>query len=196
MRNPGWARLRLDNWLFEGQNRSMTLREIVNDYRAKHQTAARAELDTFRCEPTLASAVKRACLATNSHGRRESHHARRERSHLEAGAKRLLEHLDEIESVTTFAKLHSLCAKLLGPLRGLGELYIYDTAVNIGANRGLFPKVVYLHAGTRDGAKALGFHGEKLFMSELPPELRALEPWEVENVLCMYKADLSFSGHP
>ena len=56
----------------------MTLQEIVDDYGARFQARARAELDAFRKEPTLEAAVRRACLTLDSKGRRESHHRRRQ----------------------------------------------------------------------------------------------------------------------
>jgi hypothetical protein len=167
----------------------MTLQEIVDDYRARFRADAKAELDSFRDEKTLEAAVQRACLTIDSEGRRESHHFRRQSVHLQAGAARLIAHLDEIRAVTNFAKLHALCERLLGlSLQGLGPLYVYDTALNISAKLGHMPKAVYLHAGTRGGAAALGLQGDRtLLMSELPSELRALEPYEVEDVLCIYK---------
>jgi hypothetical protein len=176
----------------------MTLQDIVEDYRARVQADAKAELDSFRNEETLEAAVRRACLTIDSKGRRESHHFRRQSAHLEAGAARLIEHLDEIAKVTSFAKLHALCERRLGlSLQGLGPLYVYDTALSIGAKLGHMPKAVYLHAGTREGAAALGLHGDKtLLMSELPPELQALEPYEVEDVLCIYTDQLRDRSKP
>lgn len=44
----------------------------------------------------------------------------------------------------------------LETIPGLGELYVYDTTLRIGAKLNLFPDKVYLHAGTRLGATALG----------------------------------------
>ncbi|MEK7411500.1 MAG: hypothetical protein AAB327_09000, partial [Actinomycetota bacterium] len=43
----------------------------------------------------------------------------------------------------------------VGHFDDLGPLYVYDTALRIGAKKGQMPKVVYLHAGTREGAKKL-----------------------------------------
>jgi len=174
----------------------MRLQEIVDDYRARFQADAKAELDSFLNEKTLEAAVRRSCLAVNSRGNRESHHFRRQSAHLEAGAARLIAHLEQIGAVTNFAKLHALCERHLGlSLQGLGPLYVYDTALNIGAKLGKMPKAVYLHAGTREGAAALDLQGEKtLLMSEFPPELRALEPYEVEDVLCIYKDQLADSS--
>lgn len=76
---------------------------------------------------------------------------------------------------------------------GSDELYVYDTTLRIGAKLGLLPKKVYLHAGTRVGAKALGFDGNArtLEISVLPKELRQLEPHEIEDALCIFKSELS-----
>ena len=40
-------------------------------------------------------------------------------------------------------------------VKGFGELSIYDTAVRIGAHLRIEPDKVYLHAGAREGIKAL-----------------------------------------
>lgn len=39
---------------------------------------------------------------------------------------------------------------------GIGELTEYDIALRIGVCLGIYPEKVYLHAGTRKGAKKLG----------------------------------------
>jgi hypothetical protein len=59
----------------------------------------------------------------------------------------------------------------------------------------LFSRTVYLHAGTRTGARALGFaaRAATLDVSELPAEFHALEPHEVEDVLCIFKGKFASS---
>jgi hypothetical protein len=61
-----------------------------------------------------------------------------------------------IGTANSFADLIGIVASIAEGVSGLGELYIYDTALRIGAKSGLEPDMVYLHAGTRKGAKALG----------------------------------------
>ena len=80
----------------------------------------------------------------------------------------------------------------LSGIRGLAELYYYDTALRIGASRSLMPKHVYLHRGTRDGARALGldWRADLLDPRALPKELAVLEPHEIEDFLCIYKDQL------
>jgi hypothetical protein len=79
------------------------------------------------------------------------------------------------------------------PIKGLGKLYAYDVAHLIGAHLNLSPERVYLHAGTRKGARALGFPSalEYLTPSQLPSELQILKPYEMEDFLCIYKAFLA-----
>jgi hypothetical protein len=48
---------------------------------------------------------------------------------------------------------------------------------------------VYLHAGTRAGARALGLNwrATTLAVHDLPAELRVLAPHEIEDCLCIFK---------
>ena len=66
---------------------------------------------------------------------------------------------------------------------------VYDTALRIGAKLGVEPKTVYLHRGTRSGAKALGIETNRPFIEvhEFPRQLRSLRPRELEDCLCIYK---------
>ena len=60
----------------------------------------------------------------------------------------------------------------------------------------LEPEKVYVHSGTRDGARKLlpDFAvDETIEMNELPAPIRRLKPREVEDFLCVYKDDLSSS---
>lgn len=66
---------------------------------------------------------------------------------------------------------------------------VYDTALRIGAKLGLEPERVYLHAGTRVGARALGldWRAPSILSQDLPSQLRLLPAWQVEDLLCIYK---------
>ena len=134
-------------------------------------------------------AGERAALAARPDDRRYSHQTRLKANHLAEAARVLAKQLEDIEAVAHFAALHGLLKKLLASRAGLGELYLYDTALRIGAKLGLMPQAIYLHAGTRAGAKALKLSvtGNILLKSELPLPLQELEPHELEDVLCIYK---------
>jgi hypothetical protein len=68
-------------------------------------------------------------------------------------------------------------------------LYIYDAAVRLGYYFKLAPEYVYLHRGTREGAKALGldYHGKCLEKEQVPTPVRVLSPAQIESFLCIYK---------
>ena len=70
---------------------------------------------------------------------------------------------------------------------------VYDTVLRIGAKLDLFPDRVYLHCGTREGARALGLKWRDpwLKVDELPRELRRLKPHEIEDFLCIYKGEFA-----
>jgi hypothetical protein len=70
---------------------------------------------------------------------------------------------------------------------------VYDTALRIGAYLHLKPELVYLHAGTRIGARNLGFDSSAEFIAtrNFPDEFRCLSASEIEDVLCIYKDELN-----
>lgn len=79
-------------------------------------------------------------------------------------------------------------------INGIGELTEYDIALRIGACYGIYPQKVYLHAGTREGAKRIGIKTYKrkyLEISELPKWLQVVEPHLIEDFLCICKDCLS-----
>ena len=95
----------------------------------------------------------------------------------------------EIEEIKNFDILYNIIREIAEDTDGLGELYSYDTALRIGRTLGIKPDYVYLHAGTRKGAKRLGLNhkADKLSMKESPECLRSALPEEIEDFLCLYK---------
>ena len=89
----------------------------------------------------------------------------------------------------SFEELHALLEETIGDVQGIGELMVYDTALRIGDRLGVTPRFVYLHAGTRAGALALGQDASRKRLSpeELPATFRRLTPREIEDCLCIYK---------
>lgn len=85
---------------------------------------------------------------------------------------------------------------MAGQVNGIGGLYCYDIALRIGPYIRIYPEGVYLHRGARDGAKALGYHTDRnvLQMAELSDSVQALEPYEIEDLLCIYKNQLKTAG--
>lgn len=65
----------------------------------------------------------------------------------------LLSRINELSQSTNFPTIMKIVEEC--KVKGFGELSIYDTAVRIGAHLRIEPDKVYLHAGAREGIKAL-----------------------------------------
>ncbi|MBM4461381.1 MAG: hypothetical protein FJ011_27100 [Chloroflexi bacterium] len=170
----------------------MSIKAIVRTYTSNIRPRMKVELDWFRRQPDLASAIERAALAINSAEKRYSHQRRLKKAVLEQARDALLMNITLIERCHTFDELFELLEAIVPPINGIGELYVYDTCLRIGAKLGILPTEVYLHAGTRAGVKALGLDGtaRSLDVSALPADLQQLEPYEIEDLLCIFKTDL------
>ena len=104
----------------------------------------------------------------------------------------------ELEGLRDFDDLYSVIDDEIGTIPGVGKLMTYDTALRIGANMRLEPRLVYLHAGTSKGAKRLGLSTREgvLRPKDIPPVLRRLSPREIEDCLCIYKDQLRREKNP
>ena len=123
-------------------------------------------------------------------GKRHPHQHRIPGASLHEAAQRL-QGVD-LAAVESFDELHDVIAAAIGDIDMIGPLTLYDIAHRIGAFLRLTPTTVYLHRGTRDGARVLGLgRGKKtLSMDDLPAEFRRLAPHEIEDCLCIYKAQM------
>jgi len=165
--------------------------QVVTWYIRDYRTCAREELAFYRGQPTLNSAIHVGALAIRRDGTRHPHQWRRSLSTLEAAREQLLH--AGLRRCRTFEQLYSTVRDAIEGIPDIGALTVYDTAQRIGAFLGLEPDVVYLHCGTRDGARALGLaaRGETLSPDVLPAAFRRLRPYEVEDCLCIYKRELA-----
>jgi hypothetical protein len=131
-----------------------------------------------------------------SQGKRYSHQRRITKSALQHARDILSGQERTIRKSRNFDDLFNLIDRALKPVHGIGELYVYDTALRIGAKLSLAPTKVYLHAGTREGARVLGADAPAVTidMGALPPEFHCLEPHEIEDILCIFKGKLRLAA--
>jgi hypothetical protein len=150
-----------------------------------------AELAFFR-HKSLEKAVEHAALACDGRGRRFSHQRRLKRRSLNRAWSCLKDRMPQIRKCSDFDELLGTIESACADIKGLGELYCYDTALRIGAQKGIAPAYVYLHRGTRDGARYLGLDSgtRYLTLSGLPPEFHRLAPREIEDFLCIFKEEM------
>ena len=173
---------------------SSQLKSIAAHYAERHRRPAERELEYFRILPEE-DAVSKAALAQLPSGKRHAHQYRVPLAALQEGRRLLLDNLPALRKASSFDELFELVEAMIRPISGIGELTVYDTALRIGARLGLEPAKVYLHAGTRAGAKALGlaYRGNTIELAELPAELQTLTAREIEDVLCIYKGEFASS---
>jgi hypothetical protein len=166
------------------------LEEIVQTYMHHNAPGEERYLKFYRIQRTLADAVEKAAMAELPNGKRFSHQRRIPRAVLTKAKEALLK--VDVKSCRNFDELSDLVRATIGPIRGIGELTIYDTAHRLGAHLRLSPEFVYIHAGVRVGLKALGLshRSRKLSMHDLPPAFHRLTPEQVEDCLCSYKHEL------
>jgi hypothetical protein len=174
----------------------MKLEAIIRHYLLHYYPDHDSELRWFGAQPSLEDAMRVAGRAQDDRGKRYSHQRRIKRKSIADATDHLIELHDNVRHCSSFHELWNLIRRELETAGGIGELYVYDTSLRIGAHLGLRPERVYLHAGTRVGAKKLGLiplrgcTKEWLESNELPVVLRNLAPSDVENLLCIYKNQL------
>lgn len=171
-----------------------SLQDLVDEYLNGAAIDAASE-EAFFGERTLdlAAALARAGRSLQRNGSLHPHQRRighKIASWLPAA---LLLRKSTIAASSDFDRVLREVQRAIGGIRRIGELAIYDVAHRIGCFLNLRPTRVYLHCGTRDGARALGlpWRGATLDPASLPRELRRLTPAQVEDFLCLFKDRLS-----
>ncbi len=168
----------------------MTLDEIVSDYMREYRDDARAEMRFFEIQRSPSAAIRKAALSELPSRKRHPHQRRIAEALLERAEARLLAIGRKLARAADFSALHRLVEGELGNIKGIGALAMYDIAHRIGAHFGQAPRLVYLHAGTRIGARAFNISGDSFDPSILPKAFSRLTPAEIEDCLCIYKDEL------
>jgi hypothetical protein len=173
------------------QGSSATLKDLIDEY-CLHERETE-ETTAFTSMPSIEYAIERAGMAENDEGKRYSHQYRLKRTNM-ANATAILRHrAADLRLCESFDELHDMVRTITDSVSGLGPLYTYDTARRLGAKLGIEPKRVYLHAGTRAGAKALGLDYRRPYLpvTDFPEPLRTLSADMIESFLCIYKDKLA-----
>ena len=168
----------------------MTLDDIVSDYIRECRDDARAEMRFFEIQRSASEAIRKAALCMLPSGKRHPHQRRIPKAAMEQAEVRLQAIDQNLAKASDFAALHHLVEERIGGIEGIGELTVYDIAHRLGAYFRIAPQLVYLHAGTKDGARAFNVTGESVRPQNLPRDFARLTPAEIEDCLCIYKSEL------
>ena len=171
-----------------------TFDRIVADYIENKRPRLAGFLRFYAIQRSLVDAIEKAAYAKTPSGNKHSHQRRLPRE-ASAKASRALR-ARNLTACRSFAELHATVERAIRAIDKVGELMVYDTALRLGALLKLEPEFIYLHAGTQDGAAALGIHRsrETVAREELPPTFRALRSCETEDCLWVYKSQLKELG--
>jgi hypothetical protein len=172
-----------------------THREIVAHF--KKWSPRQIEITHYAEFGVSEASIARAVLSEDSDGKRNSHQWRIPKLVLDRAKRKLLSEANAILQCTDFEALYTSIDALIRPIPGVGELLIYDTAQRLCLAMDLpEPEVVYLHAGTREGARCLGVRGRTAVIQALPKEYRRLSSFELEDLFCNYKRHLAGEALP
>lgn len=136
------------------------------------------------------SSLDVAVLSRTEDRKRHDHQRRIPESSLKAALERLRQRLPLPRDLRDFDTLHQLIDSAIRDIPKIGELVVYDVTHRIGAQNQIEPNRVYLHAGTRLGARAFRLRGKSIVVDDLPPEFRGLSPAECEDCLCIYHSEV------
>lgn len=165
---------------------------IARQYKAMRKKYPDRHIDYCVHQKTLACAIEVAAKAIDDQNKIHSHQRRVGRARLNFFADQLKLKKTYIKQAKTFEELlltieSVKCARI-------ADLTYYDTATRIGAYLDLFPDKIYLHTGTRVGAKYLlgNINGRNFItLEELPKDFlkHDLTASEFEDILCIFKDD-------
>jgi len=142
---------------------------------------------------SLEIAIRDAAAGKNPDGSMNSHQWRVGKKKGDEGGQELVKYFDEIQSCQSFEDIFQITEKVKNKIWRLGDLWSYDVALRIGFNRNLFPSKVYVQRGVIAGVKkalnGIRPRGRCIPLAAFPKELQQLEPYEVENFLCIWGKD-------
>lgn len=149
----------------------------------------------YKKQNSLREAIIHASLGHTEKMNRHSHQRRISNFAIDTARIKLHNIERKIQRTTFFHDLYLLIDETIKPIKGIGNLYIYDSALRIGSFLDIEPEKVYLHAGTRKGAIALGINKKlnEINLHMLPKELWLLRPLQGEDLLCIFKNKITNS---
>lgn len=171
--------------------RMRTHAKIVRAYITRKRVDAAAELQSYATLQSIKAVIQFAALCQDPRTlKRHPHQRRIPQQALVQARDRLLK--ADLGECRTFHQLLEEVDKEIGGIDGIGTLTVYDISTRLGAFLQLEPDRVYLHCGTRDGARhLLPVAGRTwIWPNELPTAFSALRPRELEDCLCIFKKQL------
>src|ERR1700681_584523 len=167
----------------------MSLQSDITDFR-ENQLRELHELERFFKSLSFASAIEYAASGVTPHRKIHPHQRGIGVMLLRQGADLLNKFMPDIKKARSFGNLFIITETVKSNLKGLGELWSYDTALRIAFKRGktFYPKAVFVQKGVMHGVKKIfskmPIKERTLPVKIFPKEIQSLKPFEIENFLC------------
>jgi len=165
---------------------------LVKRFKKDRKKVWAAEKRKYEASKTLPEAID-AALGLRANDKIQDHQRRIGRRVLLGARTRLQKAKRRIKHARNFCELIRVVELATADLKRFGALAVYDVAMRIGIWKKIWPKYIYLHAGTREGARALGLSGDRLSKAAFIGMLDGLKPYQIEDFLCINKGFLE--GH-
>ena len=188
------------------------LKRIAKDFKWRYKDRDKTDQVVRFCAdaPDFATAVRRAVEARDAVGKHHNHQSKVDITARRKFGAKIIKRRKEIERLVQWSKANPVKSGLDGyscfdaihdlldeiKPRGIGPVTVYDVATRVGAYLGIEPESVYLHAGVKQGIKALEEKGimdsgtsrlPRVPMYLFPPPWDEMKADDVEDMLCTYR---------
>ena len=150
------------------------------------------ELERFFKSLSFSSAVEYAASGITPHRKIHPHQRRIGVKRLRLSVDLLKKNIPVIRKAKSFADLFKITESVQLELKGLGDLWTYDTALRMAFNRGktFHPQAVFVQGGVLKGVKKIFskilVNGRTFPMKVFPKEIQTLKPFEAEDFLSVW----------
>jgi hypothetical protein len=166
----------------------MSLQSEITDYR---ETALRElqEYERFYKSLSFPAAIEYAASGVTPHRKIHIHQRKIGVKQLRQSAVQMKKFTPYIRKAKSFEELFMITEAVKSNMKGLGDLWSYDTALRMAFNRGktFYPKAVFVQGKVMRGVKRLFMRitekGRTLPVKIFPKEIKQLKPFEIENFL-------------
>jgi hypothetical protein len=183
-----------------------SLDAIVRDFQWRYVERKKTDQVIKYCAeaPNLRDAIDRAVRARDENGKHHNHQSKVDLGARMVLGKTLTDNRKALRRCADFDALHDFIDE--NKPYGIGPVTVYDVAVRVGAWLDLEPMSVYMHAGVRQGFKALqaaldGFDHDgtdkftdpflarydRIPIEWFPTPLGQMRADDVEDILCTYR---------
>jgi hypothetical protein len=166
----------------------MSLQLEIADYR-ENELRELHELERFFRSLSFNAAIEYAASGVTPHRKIHPHQRGIGVKQLRQSAALLKKHGPLIRKARSFAHLFIITEAVKSDLKGLGDLWSYDTALRMAFNRGkkFYPQAVFVQRGVMKGIKKIfskmPLKERTLPLKIFPREIKSLKPFEIENFL-------------